>query len=127
MSNIISLSLPPSAEKQLSTIQKEYGFSGRSETIRAAIRMLAAENKDLAKVSGTIDAAIIVVHDEQDTQGITQLLHQYQVLVKTQLHQHLSEHKCAEIFLVRGDAKNVEKLIKNLRKESAELVQLIVL
>ena len=44
---IVSLSLPDQMVKAMDEIQDSVGFAGRSELVRAAIRLLLEDTKDL--------------------------------------------------------------------------------
>ena len=48
---IISVSLKDDFLEEVNVIQKELGFSGRSELIRAGLRMIIADNKDKKKLN----------------------------------------------------------------------------
>ena len=55
MSTIISLSLNDDIVKTLDALQHERGFSGRSETVRAAIRLLADEQQQRLGLKKTVE------------------------------------------------------------------------
>lgn len=127
MAEIISLSLNKKLLNDLNCLEKEYGFSGRSEAIRAGIRMLLTEQKDHTKLRGTVDAVLMLVHHEKQTQSILQLMHTFQVLVKTNLHHHLEAHECLELFILQGKADNMKQLVKKLRAHKTQVVKLNIL
>ncbi|PKP55281.1 MAG: nickel-responsive regulator 1, partial [Candidatus Altiarchaeales archaeon HGW-Altiarchaeales-2] len=57
---IVSISLNAQILKEIDDTQKKFGFSGRSEIIRTAIRMLNEDYKQKEDLSGDIDAVLLV-------------------------------------------------------------------
>lgn len=108
----MSISLNNRILKQIDSIQDEMGFSGRSETIRAAIRMLWADKREKEDLVGVLDATLLIIHDEDASDNVSKIRHDFQDLIKTQIHNHLENHKCLEIFVIKGDARQI-KLMKN--------------
>ncbi len=127
MTEIISASLDESTLKELKKLQTEYGFNGRSETIRSAVFSLLNESKTLTQLTGNIDAAIIVTHPEKQTAALFKIMHEFQLLIKSQVHYHLNEHKCLEMFILRGEARKIEQVLKLLKKAKVNVAKLIVL
>ena len=60
MAEIISMSLDEKTLQDLDHLQKELGFSGRSETIRQCIRVFASERKQSTKLKGEMDGVVVV-------------------------------------------------------------------
>ena len=127
MVEIISMSLDSDLLVELDELQKTYKFSGRSETIRSAIRLLASENKTLSQINGSIDACIVIVYPEKSTSKIFQTMHHFQRLVKSQVHYHLGAHKCLEMFVLHGEARDIETITRALKKEKIYNAKLIML
>jgi len=126
MSTIISLSLNDEIIKQIDTVQKERGFSGRSETIRAAVRLLVDEHQERKKSHGVQNAVLIVVHDERHSEEFALARHKFLKVIRTQLHDHLENHECMELMVLRGDAKELVKLAETCERckgvKSAKMV-----
>jgi len=64
MAKIISISLNEEILKGIDKIQKELGFSGRSDVIRAGVRMLIADSKEKEKLSGRINSIVQRILDK---------------------------------------------------------------
>lgn len=127
MAQIISMSLNDKILKDIDKLQKEMGFSGRSETIRAGLRMLIADKKEKSKLRGIIDAVLLVIHEDRNSEEVSFLRHRHEGLIKTQVHNHLESHKCLEIFILKGDAENIKKLAEGfLANRKIDFVKLIV-
>jgi CopG family nickel-responsive transcriptional regulator len=124
---IVSISLNKRILKEIDAIQDEMGFSGRSETIRAAIRMLMADKREKDDLIGVLDATLLVIHDENASDNVSKIRHDFQDLIKTQIHNHLENDKCLEIFVVKGEADRI-KLMKNSFQieKNLDYVKLIV-
>ena len=116
MAEIVSLSLNKNILKQLDSLQKELGFSGRSETVRAGIRELLQQNKERAKLKGTVDAVILITHDDKYTKDVSEIRHQYTGIIKTQIHNHLENHLCSELFVLRGNAPLILELFEDFQR-----------
>jgi CopG family transcriptional regulator, nickel-responsive regulator len=114
---IVSLSFPDKMVKELDQIQDIGGFAGRSELVRAAIRLLMEDRKQKDSLLGHVNAVIVVTHDESDEAPITRLKHQFEDIVKTHIHNKISHGNCVELFLVEGEGKKVASMTKEFQKE----------
>ena len=121
---IISISLNDTLLKQVDGLEKNKGYSGRSEVIRAALRLLISEENKRSRVTGMIEGVIIVVNEERHNEDISSIRHDFNDLIKTQIHNHLESHRCLQIFVVKGEAKKVLELVNNFEtSKKAELVK----
>jgi CopG family nickel-responsive transcriptional regulator len=93
----------------------EQGFSGRSEVMRTAVRALLRDRKDIADLEGTVNAVVIVTHEDEDSGEIDNIQHDYQDTITTQLHNHMDEHKCLEVFMLHGEAAKVKELYNDFQ------------
>ncbi|MEM3506056.1 MAG: CopG family ribbon-helix-helix protein [Candidatus Bathyarchaeia archaeon] len=113
--------------KEIDEVKKELGFSGRSEVIRAGARMLIADNKEREKLVGKLNPILLLIHSQKAEDIVTKIKHEFEDITKTQIHSHLKEDKCLEIFILDGDAERI-KQFANLFQTSRkiEYVKLIV-
>jgi CopG family nickel-responsive transcriptional regulator len=124
---IVSISLNQKILDEIDTLQAEMGFSGRSEAIRAAIRMFIADKKDKDHLVGVIDATLFVIHDEKHTALVSKIRHDFPQLIKTQIHNHLENQKCLEIFVIKGDAEKIRKMTNTFQtNKNLDFVKLVV-
>lgn len=124
---IVSISLNQKILKDIDDLQREMGFSGRSETIRAAIRMLTGDKKEKDDLKGLIDATLLVIHDEKASDIVSKIRHDHQDLIKTQVHNHLENQKCLEIFVINGDAKRIKMMTNAFQvNRNLDYVKLII-
>ena len=108
--SVVSVSLNDTLLEDIDEFMDEQGFSGRSEIMRTAVRALLRDRKDIADLEGTVDAVVIVTHEDEDSGEIDDIQHNYQDTITTQLHNHMDEHKCLEVFMLHGEAENVKEL-----------------
>ena len=112
---IISISLNDEILSEIDKLQKSMGFSGRSEIIRAGLRILISEEKQRSNLSGLIHAILMVVHDEESEQIVTGIKHNHEDLIGTHLHSKIDGNKCMELFLLRGQAEKVDVMTRDFQ------------
>jgi CopG family transcriptional regulator, nickel-responsive regulator len=125
---IVSLSFPDEMVKQLDQIQESGGFAGRSELVRAAIRLLLEDAREKDSLKGRVAGLVVVTHNQEDENPITALKHQFESIVKTHIHSKISQNNCVELFLVEGDGAKVASMTKAFQKEEKmKSVKLVVI
>lgn len=109
-------------------LQRTHGFSGRSEIVRAGIRNLLSEEKKREDLSGMLHALFLAIHDEDSDEEVTEMGHVYDKLINTHLHSKIDGDRCLEIFLLKGDAREVKEMAKKFQAtKNMDNVQLIVM
>jgi CopG family nickel-responsive transcriptional regulator len=102
-------------------------FSGRSEAIRAAIRILAAESKEREALAGKVRGILLLIHEHEAEGLVTNVKHTFLDIIYTQLHNRFKEGKCLELFLLEGEADRVKEMTRIFqRADGIELVRLLV-
>jgi CopG family nickel-responsive transcriptional regulator len=114
---IVSLSIPETMINEMDQIQKSGGFAGRSELVRAAVRLLIEDSKEKDNLSGHLNAIILVTHDESDEAPVTRLKHEFEEIVRTHIHNKISKNNCVELFLLEGDGKKIASMVREFQKE----------
>jgi CopG family transcriptional regulator, nickel-responsive regulator len=114
---VVSLSFPETMLKEMDEVQKHSGFTGRSELVRAAIRMLLEDSRERASATGDMNGLLIVTHDEKQEAPVTKLKHQYEDIIRTHVHNKTKTSMCIELFVVQGDAKKVNAMTKSFQAE----------
>ena len=124
---IVSVSLSDKLLDELDDLKDEMGFSGRSEVIRASARMIIADNREKKNLKGKINSILILIHDQKDEDKVTEIKHDFEDIISTQIHSHLRENKCLEVFMLDGDAQRIN-LLSNMFQtcRKMEYVKLIV-
>lgn len=114
---IISISFSEENIKALDKVQKAHGLKGRSEAMRICLRSAEAEVRDRESLKGEVEGVLIVVHGSHGAPGLGDLSHSFQEVVATQIHSHLRNQKCLEVFIVRGPADPVQGMIASFQKD----------
>src|SRR3989339_174467 len=96
---IISISLNENILEEMANSQTNLGFSGRSELIRAAVRMFLVEMKTQNELSGKMNGVLITSHNQDTEHFVTNVKHKYEDIISTQLHSRLENGKCLEVFI----------------------------
>jgi CopG family nickel-responsive transcriptional regulator len=123
---IVSLSLNETMLEEVDRVQEAMGFSGRSEVIRAAIRMLLGEFKE-ESLTGRVGGILLLIHGHEAESLVTNVKHNFLDIIHTQLHNRFKEGKCLELFLVEGEAERVKEMTRTFQKaDSIELTRLVV-
>ncbi len=124
---VISVSLTDEILKEIDKLQKELGFSGRSEVMRAGARMLLADNREKEALEGRLNSVLLLIHAQKVEDTVTEVKHDFEDVISTQIHNHLREDKCLEVFILEGEASRIKQLVK-LFKTSGRMdyVKLIV-
>ena len=124
---IVSVSLNDTILNEIDKIQQKMGYSGRSEVIRAGARLLISENKENEKLSGQINAILILIHHQEKEDIVSDIKHDFEDVTNTQIHNHLQNNKCLEIFVLNGDSNRIINLVR-LFKTSGKMdyIKLVV-
>lgn len=124
---IISISLSQKLLEEIDQVKKEIGYSGRSEVIRASTRMLIADNLDKKSLKGEKNSILILIHNQKAEDKVTEIKHDFEDIINTQIHSHLQEEKCLELFILEGDAQRMNQLTKLFQtSRKMEYVKLII-
>ena len=122
---IVSVSLGDSVIEEINQLEDEFGFRGRSEVVRAGIKLLLDEMKQRSAAKGKVDALLVLVHSDFPAE-VSKIRHNFDAIIQSQIHNHLSNGKCSEIFILRGEGAKVKKMADacrtNKRIESVKLV-----
>ena len=112
---IVSISLTDEILKEIDTLQKNLGFSGRSDAIRAGIRSFVSEEKQKEDLSGDVNAILLVVHNDEYDNQVTEVKHSYEDLITMHLHSKIEGDKCMELFILKGESESVSDITKNFQ------------
>ncbi len=124
---IVSISLNDTILKEIDGIQNALGYSGRSEVIRAGARLLISESKEKERLTGNINSILLLIHSQEAENVVSEIKHKFEDVTNTQIHSHLREDKCLEIFVLDGDADRIKEMIRLFQtSRKMEYVKLIV-
>ncbi len=109
-------------------IQRSLGFSGRSELVRAALRLMLEDQRQKDSLKGRVTAILAVTHDQDDEEAVTRIKHVFEDVIRTHLHNKLSRSNCVELFLLEGDAEKITGMSKGFQKEDKmKSVKLVII
>jgi CopG family nickel-responsive transcriptional regulator len=108
---IVSMSLDEKTLRELDGLSGQLGFAGRSEALRAGVKKLVSENRELSRLSGKMKAVLLLVHGKEAEERATSFKHSYDDIVSTQVHTDLKEGKCLEIFVLEGEAGRIKEMV----------------
>ena len=124
---IVSISLNDTILKEIDRIQNTLGYSGRSEVIRAGARLLISESKEKERLIGNINSTLLLIHSQDMEDVVTEIKHRFEDITKTQIHSHLRENKCLELFVLDGDADRIKEMVRLFQtSRKMDYVKLIV-
>jgi len=117
---IVSISLTEKNLETLDMLQEAYGLTGRSEVVRLCIRSAEAEVRERGLLSGTVEGVLVTIHMSE---GDDENRHEFQEIITTQVHSHLKNGKCLDVFLIRGKAAIVRAMLAEL--QSSEYIEYV--
>lgn len=115
---MISVSLTSDLLRRLDALVREKGYSSRSEVIRDAVREVLSEYELDKMEQGRATATITVIsgYERSDVdERLTRLRHEYNELVTSNMHLHIGEEYCLEIFVVQGEFDKILSFIGKVR------------
>ena len=115
---VVSITLPNELLRKFDEFIKNRGYYSRSEAFRDAIRSLMTET-ELAKLeTGNVAAIIMVICDyaRKDVDSrVTEMRHEFDDVVIENVHRHIGEKYCLEIFIAEGNNERILDLVGRVR------------
>jgi CopG family nickel-responsive transcriptional regulator len=115
---VVSVTIPNELLRKFDEFMKTRGYYSRSEAFRDAIRSLMAE-AELAKMeTGNVAATIMITCDyaRKDVDlKMTELRHEFDDVVIENVHRHIGEKYCLEIFVAEGNNNRILDLVGRVR------------
>lgn len=115
---IISISLTGDLLKKLDAFMASRAYSSRSEAIRDGIRNLLSDF-ELSRFSArNVTATITVISEHKKhhvDERLMRLRHEHDELVSGNMHVHLGQMYCLEVFITEGEAEKVLNFIGKIR------------
>ena len=62
-----------------------------------------------------VEGVLVVVHEIHNSKDLDHIRHDFRDLIYTQIHSHLKNEKCLEVFIINGNAEDVRRLIMDFR------------
>ncbi len=115
---VVSVSMPESLLDRLDQFASEHGYTGRSEVVREASRNLLAEFQDKRLEDRELMAVVTVMFDYETTnveERMIDLRHEYESLVSSNIHSHVGENHCMELFVLEGHLPDISGFVGRIR------------
>jgi len=118
MSNLVrfGVSLEKGLLNRFDALNAAKSFANRSEAIRDLIREKLVERR--WQEGGKIAGAISIVYDHHKRELVNRLLniqHRCQGLIVSSQHIHLDHDNCLEVIVVKGNARDAQRLCAQMR------------
>lgn len=110
---IVSVSLDDEIMQEADRLIAKKGYKGRSEIVRAGLRNLIADSKQLESVQGKITCVLMIVHKDKYEDFVSRIKHKFESLVITHLHSTLQDEKCLDVFIISGNADKIKLLVNS--------------
>ena len=123
---VISISISEELLREVESLCEETGLKCRSEVFRTGVRMLLSAERE-KRLSGRVDAVLTVVHEQRHEDEVSQVKHLFEDIITTQIHSHLKNSKCLDVFILSGEGERIREMV-NLFKANKKIdqVRLIV-
>ena len=115
---VVSVSMPEELLERLDSFADEHGYTGRSEVVREASRSLLNEFEDEQLEDRELMGVVTVLFDYEATdveQKMMYLRHEYDDLVTSNVHNHVGNHYCMELFILEGTLKEISTFVGKIR------------
>jgi len=109
--------------KQVDELVETEGYKSRSDVFRTGLKELLDSKRE--QLSGDTKCVLILSHRKEKESNLNRVKHGYEELVETQIHTHLGDKLCTELFVLSGDGARINDLVKDFRKNGAEKIVLI--
>jgi CopG family nickel-responsive transcriptional regulator len=115
---VVSITLPADLLKTFDEFMKTRGYYSRSEAFRDAVRSLIAESEFAKMETGIVAATIMITCDyaRRDVDlRMSEVRHEFDDVVVENVHRHIDDKYCLEIFIAQGENNRILDLIGRVR------------
>jgi CopG family nickel-responsive transcriptional regulator len=115
---VVSISMPESLVERLDEFAEEHGYTGRSEVVREGARNLLGEFEDRRLEDRHLLGVVTVVFNYETSNAeerMMQLRHTHEDLVTSNVHNHVGDHYCMELFIVEGSLEEISTFVGKVR------------
>ncbi len=115
---VVSVSMPDSLLQRLDEFAEEHGYTGRSEVVREAARNLLGEFEDKRLEDRRLMGVVTVLFNYETTnveERMMHLRHEHEDLVSSNVHSHVGNHYCMELFILEGTLADISTFVGKIR------------
>jgi CopG family nickel-responsive transcriptional regulator len=115
---VVSVSMPDELLERIDTFADEHGYTGRSEVVREAARNLLGEFQDKQLEDRDLMGVVTVLFDYSSSgveHRMMNLRHDHETLVASNVHSHVGDHYCLELFILEGGLEDISTFVGKIR------------
>ncbi|WP_115865647.1 CopG family ribbon-helix-helix protein [Halorussus litoreus] len=115
---VVSISMPDELLNRVDEFAEEHGYTGRSEVFREAARNLLGEFEDKKLEDRDLMGVVTVLFSYENStveERMIRLRHEYENLVSSNVHNHVGDHYCMELFILEGDLATISTFVGKIR------------
>ncbi len=115
---VVSVSMPEELLNRIDGFADDHGYTGRSEVIREASRNLLGEFEDRELEGHTLMGVVTVLFNYETTsveERMMGLRHQHDSTVTSNLHSHVGNQYCMELFILEGTLEEISEFVGKIR------------
>jgi len=113
----LSVSLPSALVKEFDSVWRGMQYTNRSKAVHDAVRNFISDHKWMQGEVEELMGAIVLLY-YLDKPGllnrIMEVQHEFENIISSTMHVHLTKDKCLEIIAVKGNAKDAKSLAQKL-------------
>jgi len=108
----ITISVPKELLKNVDDVINKKGYAGRSDVVRAALRVFLVEEAWKGGGEEVIGVLTFIYNHEIKgvNESLTHIQHHFRGSVISGMHIHLDEENCLEVLVVKGIPKRITEL-----------------
>jgi CopG family nickel-responsive transcriptional regulator len=113
----LSVSLPSPLVKEFDAVWHGMKYTNRSKAVHDAIRNFITEHKWTQKEEGEVMGAIVLLYYFDKPALLNTIMktqHEFEGIITSSMHVHLTKDKCLEIIAVKGNAQQAKNLMQEL-------------
>lgn len=110
--------MPEQLIERIDGFADEHGYTGRSEVLREAARNLLGEFEDKELDGRELMAVVTVLFDygaETVERRMMELRHEHDTLVTSNVHNHVGDRYCTELFVLDGSLDDISTFVGKIR------------
>jgi CopG family nickel-responsive transcriptional regulator len=115
---VVSASMPDELLERIDDFAEDHGYTGRSEVVREAARNLMGEFDDRQLEDRDLIGVVTVLFDYENTtveERMMRLRHEHEHLVASNVHNHVGDHYCMELFILEGSLTEISTFVGKIR------------
>lgn len=115
---VVSITLRNELLRKFDDFVKARGYYSRSEAFRDAVRNLMDESEVARVQEGTVATTIMMVceYARKDVdKHVSEVRHEFDDVVVENVHRHIQDRYCLEVFIAEGSHKRILDLVSRIR------------